>query len=616
MPLLRISGRLLLQHSQSGYLAARLSDLYHSSFFFRASASEVRSWGNSLLALGEALCDAGLEQVEVLIEHQLPLSSLRADVVLAGVHPQTGEYSYVIVELKQWSKASLVPDSDDLCLVGGIKNRANLHPLAQVRNYCDYLQDFTISLEGVPDSLAGVAYLHNASDLDIEDLYRMDQDANTRLFSSTTRGAFLKYLCERLTPVSGALAADSLLESPIAPSRQLMGVAAQEISSSDQFVLLDEQQIAASLVKRAVSISRRSDEKEVIVISGGPGSGKSVIAVHLLGYLARQKRTAVHATGSKSFTTTLRHTAGKGNRRVQKLFQYFNAFTAVERNGFDVLICDEAHRIRETSNNRFTPASKRSTRRQVEELLDAARVPVFLLDEHQVVRPGEMGTVDAIRNAAQDRGFKVRHIDLNAQFRCGGSRDYELWVSQLLCLVDGGPASWKSEDRFEIRVADSPQEMEEFLRIKQESGVTARMTAGFCWPWSKPRVDGSLVDDVVIGEWRRPWNLQGDRSLGGAPASSLWATDPAGFGQIGCIYTAQGFEYDWNGVIFGPDLVWRTDGWKASGAASKDTVVRRAAGEFDVLVRNTYKVLLTRGMAGTVLYSTDPETQEKFRELI
>jgi len=121
------------------------------------------------------------------------------------------------------------------------------------------------------------------------------------------------------------------------------------------------------------------------------------------------------------------------------------------------------------------------------------------------------------------------------------------------------------------------------------------------------------VPDVVIGDWSRPWNLRGDRAVGGAPPAPLWATDPAGFGQVGCVYTAQGFEYDWNGVIIGPDFVWRDDHWVAVRGASRDpnfrSLTKVSDQQFDRLVRNVYKVLLTRGVIGTVIYSVDPETR-------
>ena len=156
--------------------------------------------------------------------------------------------------------------------------------------------------------------------------------------------------------------------------------------------------------------------------------------------------------------------------------------------------------------------------------------------------------------------------------------------------------------------------MEIRLSALVDDGYGARMTAGYCWPWSDPRSDGSLVDDVVIGHWAKPWNLKGDRALPGAPPSALWASRPEGFGQVGCVYTAQGFEFDWNGVILGADLVWRTDRWVSRRESNRDPDFRSrqrvSDADFDRLVRNVYKVLLTRGMVGTLVYSVDPETQE------
>ncbi|WP_236591732.1 DUF2075 domain-containing protein [Streptomyces sp. NHF165] len=611
-----MSAHALRDRTTGSAFVERLSEQHRSALGEEPSEGERRSWGNSLPALAEVLCDAGLGEVEVLIEYRLPFSSLRADAVLAGSHPETGRPSYVIVELKQWSEARLVPEAGDLCLVKGMGNNSTLHPVAQVRRYCDYLQDFTNVLNDEQDGVGGVAYLHNASDRDIDELFNLP-DAKAQLFTSTTRGELIRYLQTRLSSLDGALEADALEDSPVAPSRQLMRAAADEILYGGKFLLMDEQQVAASLVKRAVAISRRSDQKEVIVVSGGPGSGKSLIALHLMSYLGRSGRNVVHATGSKSFTTTLRHVVGEKNERISKLFRYFFDFTKVQRNELDALICDEAHRIRDRSGKQGTPAGHRNERSQVEELIDAARVPVFLLDEHQVVRPGEMGSVDTIDEAAGKRGCIVRHVNLNDQFRSGGSRAYEHWVLRLLGLESGGPVPWQPEENFRLLVADTPQEMEDFLRSQHDAGYTARMTAGFCWRWSEPRKNGSLVDDVVIGDWRRPWNLKSERPVGGAPASSLWATESAGFGQIGCIYTAQGFEYAWNGTIFGPDLVWRGNGWRAFKAGCKDGSVKGAApDDFERLTRNRYKVLLTRGLVGTILYSTDAETQAMLRTLV
>ena len=273
-----------------------------------------------------------------------------------------------------------------------------------------------------------------------------------------------------------------------------------------------------------------------------------------------------------------------------------------------MLIVDEAHRIRLTSNQPVHQSRKTPGTPQADELVHAARVPVFLLDEHQAVRPYEIGTVASIEEAAARNGATVRRVDLDGRFRYGGSEIYARWVEQLLGLRPGGPQPWPGDDTFQLLLAGSPELMEAELRRRIDEGYVSRITAGFCWPWSKPRPDGTLVDDVVIGSWSRPWHLRSDRPLNGIPPSALWATDDAGFGQVGSVYTAQGFEYDYGGVIMGTDLVWREDQWKSNAAASRDPDLRNAD-DFDELVRNTYKVLLTRGLLGCVIYSVDEETQ-------
>jgi hypothetical protein len=356
-----------------------------------------------------------------------------------------------------------------------------------------------------------------------------------------------------------------------------------------------------------------------VIVTGGPGSGKSVIALSLLGELYRQGYSALHATGSRSFTQTMRQYVGRGSPRVKNLFKYFNSFMSARKNDIDVLICDEAHRIRETSANRFTAAAQRTGRMQVDELIAAARVPVFLLDEHQVVKPGEMGTVEAIRAHASSLGIRTHHISLDGQFRCGGSQKYERWVLRLLGLEAGEPELWTGDDHFHITLAESPWELENVLRGKLAEGYSGRMSAGYCWPWSDPRPDDQLVNDVRIGDWARPWNVKGDRSVGSAPPSALWATKEGGFEQVGCIYTAQGFEYDWSGVIIGPDLTVRDGRTVAVREANKDPEFKKRSvtnEQYDQHIRNIYKVLLTRGMIGTVIYAVDPRTQELLAELI
>ncbi|MGA4993838.1 DNA/RNA helicase domain-containing protein [Nonomuraea bangladeshensis] len=606
MTALRLSVDSLLASPNEAALAEAIAEHVRATTGRRSSPAEIRSWQRSLPVLARDLADAGLRRVEMLVEYKLPLTSRRADVVLAGVHPRTGEDSYVVVELKQWSRAEPSESGEHLVIVDGMGGGETLHPVEQVRRYCEYMGDFLGVLNNKPHAVHGAAYLHNAMDLDIDGLSEQVRDERSRLFTKQRRGEFLRYLSERLSDKPGADAADRLLKSAVAPSKQLMTYASKEIREREQFTLLDEQQVAYELVMGAVDRARRADFKQVVIVTGGPGSGKSVIALSLLGELFRQGRSALHATGSQSFTQTMRRYPGRGSTRIKNLFKYFNSFTDAEQNGMDVLICDEAHRIRETSTNRFTPAAKRTGRSQLDELLYAARVPVFLLDQHQVVRPGELGTVESIEDYARSKGYDVRFVSLDEQFRCGGSRKYEQWVLRLLGLSEGGPMEWDGDEDFEVRLANSPQELEAFLSTKPG---TARMTAGYCWPWSDPRPDDTLVNDVVIGDWARPWNVKKDRAVGDYPPSMLWASEPNGFGQIGCVYTAQGFEYDWNGVILGPDLTVRDGRLVTVRGENKDPAFRSRKSvpdsDFDQLVRNVYKVLLTRGMRGTVIYAVD-----------
>ena len=367
----------LLRASAAGFAAlalertldVRIAEQMRHQLGRRAGDSEMRSWSRSLPVLAHDMNLVGLDNVEVIVEHALPLTSKRVDVILAGQHPRTRRPSYVVIELKQWSSAKPWEDDPNLVVVDGLGAQPHLHPVAQVRGYCEYLVQFTRAMHDSEDEVLGAAYLHNAtSDIAVGGLRDYPQDRHGRFFTASRREEWLNFLKENLDgSVSGAPYADRLVNSAAAPSRQLLAVAADEVQRREQFVLLEKQRIAYNLVLHEVEKAQRGDHKSVVLISGGPGTGKSVIALSLLGELARQGRTVLHATGSRSFTQTLRQVAGASSTSTQRLFKYFNDFMAAERNGLDVLILDEAHRIRETSVSRWTrkdlarPAALRST---------------------------------------------------------------------------------------------------------------------------------------------------------------------------------------------------------------------------------------------------------------
>jgi len=172
---------------------------------------------------------------------------------------------------------------------------------------------------------------------------------------------------------------------------------------------------------------------------------------------------------------------------------------------------------------------------------------------------------------------------------------------------------WNGEEHFDFRVVPSAEDLDAVIKQRAAAGNSARLVAGYCWPWSNPDSAGRLVEDVVIGNWKRPWNARPDagRLAAGIPPAPLWAHDPGGMGQVGCVYTAQGFEFDYVGVIWGPDLVYRFDenGWVGNRAASHDGSVKRSGERFIDLVKNTYRVLLSRGLKGCYVYFMDKETE-------
>ncbi|MFD0920160.1 DNA/RNA helicase domain-containing protein [Saccharopolyspora rosea] len=615
----------LLKEAERGRLVVDLAAFVGGAVDLDVDRGEVGAWRNSLPVLLKLLCAAELGHVEVFLEYRLPYSPKRVDAVLCGRHPDSGEASYVLVELKQWSTAQMV--GNGLVKVAGVKN-LQLPPVAQVRRYCQQLLDFTPSLARRAEPAGAIAYLHNATRKDVSDLYNYESHGLVRLYAADERDALVEDLRSVLDndPDSRAdsrQAADDLVTAERAPARTLLKTAADSFEQRDEFVLLDEQQVAFNLVMDAVLQAEHAggrwspDDKTVVIVRGGPGSGKSALAMSLLTRLARRGKRVLHATGSKAFTETLRERVARGDQRTSSMFGYFNTVSG-RKDELDVLVCDEAHRIRGGPSDRQGPP--KDERQQINSLIDAAKVPVFLLDEHQVVRPNERGTPHNIKEAAEGRGYKVHLVDLEGQFRCGGSPLFDEWVVRLLGLSDKGPIRWselvaRTRDEYVVHAAKDAHSLENWLLQRSSMfGGTARISAGFCWDWSQPvRINGKyvLVEDIDVHGWRRPWNTPSGRSVPDAPPTSLWASDSRGFDQVGCVYTAQGFEYDWAGVIFGEDLVFRRDGWCPQQDRTKDPHLKTTSPKFfDRLVRNTYKVLLTRGMQGVCLHSADPETNE------
>ena len=423
---------------------------------------------------------------------------------------------------------------------------------------------------------------------------------------------------DRLIDGKGLDVLKKVEESKYRPSKKLMDHVGNIIKGKSEYILLDEQLVVYDKVLSCAKKGFHDKQKAAIIVKGGPGTGKSVIAINLMADLLLDGYNAHYATGSRAFTTTLRKIIGI---RGSAQFKYFNSYTQADQNAIDVLIADEAHRIRKTSNSRFTKKDKRSDLSQIKELSSVSKVSVFFIDDDQVVRPDEIGSVEYIKENAEKEGYKVSEYELEAQFRCNGSDAFVNWVNNTLNIKRTANVIWDQHEEFDFKIFESPQKLENAIRQKVKEGFTGRVTAGFCWDWSDPKEkDGTLIDDVIIGDYKRPWDAKpGARKLAsGIPPASLWAYDPNGINQVGCIYTAQGFEFDYVGVIFGEDLVYDFDKqtWQGNKENSSDGVVKRSKEKFTDLVKNTYRVLLSRGMKGCYVYFMNKDTERFFKSRI
>lgn len=594
----------------------KIAASFFEQFRYKAPQSEVAAWKNSLAAMANVVRLGDLTDHGVIVEWQLPLSSRRLDVMLTG-HNSQGQPHGVIVELKQWTtaEATHVPECV-VTFVGGAK-REVLHPSAQVGQYREYLGDVHSAFTEGEIGLLACSFLHNMQ-FDPEAEIFSDRHADllqvAPVFTGDKSTDLADYLKLHLGNGAGVPVLETVLRGKYSPHKRLLDHTAKMIQGEPQYVLLDEQKVTFNSVLAHVGAMHSEAEKAVFVIKGGPGTGKSVLALNLVAELSKAGYVTHHATGSRAFTGNVRKVVGN---KASAQFKYFNSYLGEDTDLLDVLVCDEAHRIREVSHNRFTPKAKRTDRPQIEELIDVARVSVFFLDDLQVVRPGEIGSGDLIKHTAEEAGATVREYELEAQFRCGGSDGFIQWVENTLDIRKTPHVLFEPDDQFEFDVLDSPRELQALINQKAAQGHSARLVAGFCWPWSKPKEDGTLVPDVVVDDWSMPWNARPESTglAPGIPKSDFWASDPGGLEQVGCVYTAQGFEFDYVGVIFGRDLVYRgRDGWVAQPEFSEDSVVRRSAGKsnqlFTDLVKQTYRVLLTRGLKGCYVVFEDEATRD------
>jgi hypothetical protein len=601
-------------------IAEILSNEFSRIYGRRPSPEEHRSWTNSLVRMKDVLQEGKLRDHGVLLEYQLPLSSRRLDFLVTGMD-SAGAARAEIVELKQWDHCESVEEPNEVLTHVGQGERMVPHPSVQVAGYHQWLLDMHSAFyDENPIRLGSCAYLHNFQRKDAAPLLEPKFAAvlaSHPVFLADGFDALVDRVRDQLSGGRGVPVLQRVEQAPLRPSRKLMEHVAGMIRGTTAYQLLDDQLVAFDAISTAARSAPGKHEKCAIIVRGGPGTGKSVVALNLMANLLSEGLNARYATGSRAFTQSLRKAIGP---RGAVQFDWTNSYAGEAADSVDVVIVDEAHRIRLRSESRFTPASARSGIPQVQEILKAARVSAFFIDDLQGVRPGEAGTSEYIRSNAVAMGIPVREFELEIQFRCKGSDEFVSWVDGMLGLAAGAPSNYRRAEEFDFRVVDSPQELEKLIRARSQESKTARLVAGFCWDWSDPNEDGTLVPDVKIGDFSRPWNAKPDagRLAPGIPKATLWATDPRGIDQIGCVYTAQGFEFDYVGVIIGPDLQVGPGSSKLEGIRSKssDSGIQRSGDRASELIRRTYRVLLSRGIEGCYVYFSEDSTREYFSRFL
>ena len=581
---------------------------FRSATGYGVGSSELQSWKHSLLAMGKVLLDEEIpEDVGVAIEYQLPQTSKRIDFVI------TGEDAYartkvVIVELKQWS-SSRRSDKDAIIWArrgGRTGEREGTHPSYQAWSYAAFLQDFNAAVQDGGMSLQPCAYLHNhPRDGEIDHAHYRDHLERAPLFLIQDRTKLQAFIREHVRYGDRKNALYAIEHGRIRPSKMLIDCVAGLLQGKPEFVLLDDQKVVHETILQADACAH--ERKQVVIVQGGPGTGKSVIAINLLGALIARKRNVryVSKNAAPRAVYEAKLTGAFTKSRISNLFSGSGAFVNNASDSYDTLIVDEAHRLNEKSG-----LYRNLGDNQVKELIRSARCTVFFVDDDQRVTLLDIGHTEELRRHARAMGAEVTELALSSQFRCNGSDGYLAWLDNTLEIRPTANSMLASDD-YDFRVFDDPAEMHALIALKNQSNNRSRVVAGYCWKWPSKKDAHAWDIELPAFGYQRRWNLDKD--------GSLWIVAPGSVEQVGCIHTCQGLELDYVGVIIGPDLAYSHEHVvpDATKRASSDQSVRGlkkmlqadpegARALADSIVKNTYRTLMTRGMKGCYVYCTDP----------
>ena len=583
----------------------------------RVSPAEIRAWKESLGAVAKVLNDDEIPNDSgVAIEYGINQTGKRVDLMLSGRNAALGE-NVIIIELKQWSSVKKTEKDAVVIARFGAGEAETLHPSYQAWSYASLLESFNEAVYDGGIRLVPCAYLHNyTSDKTLTDnfyQYHIDR-APLFLKGESEKAKLQNFIKQHVKHGDNCELIYQIEHGRIKPSKSLIDSLAGMLAGNQEFILIDDQKV---VFETALVIARKASEKpkHVFIVEGGPGTGKSVVAINLLVKLTASglvskyvtKNAAPRAVFQQRLTGHLRRTA------IANLFTGSGAFTATPTNEFDVLVVDEAHRLNEKSG-----LYQNLGENQIAEIINSAKCSIFFIDEDQRVTLTDIGRKEEIRRWAKQYGAQVTEMELASQFRCNGSDGYIAWLDNTLQIRETANEKLDRTE-FDFRVFDSPEELRKVIVEKNKENNRARMVAGYCWNWVSKN-DATKVD-VVIPEFGfgMRWNLTAD--------GSLWLIAENSVNEIGCIHTCQGLEVDYIGVVAGPDLIVENGllvtrpkarskndrsihGYRTLLASNAELANKRV----DTIIRNTYRTLMTRGMKGCYVYFTDKATAEYFKD--
>lgn len=571
--------------------------------------SEINSWRKSMPYMSNVINDSSIpDDVGIAIEYKIPQTSKRIDFIITGENSENKKIA-VIIELKQWSEGVSITEKDGVLhtsFYGEVP-----HPSYQVWSYATLLEDFNSNVQTENISLVPCAYLHNygADDVITNSFYKEYTD-KAPVFLKTGALKLQEFIKKFVKYGDKTNILYNIENGKIRPSKALADSLASMLEGNKEFILIDDQKI---VFETALSLAKESSEqnKNVLIVEGGPGTGKSVVAINLLTELTKRGDVTQYVTKNSAprevYQTKL---SGKFTKtRIANLFSSSGSFYDLEPNTFDSLIVDEAHRLNAKSGL-FSHLGEN----QIKELINASKLSIFFIDEDQRVTLKDIGKKSEIIRWAESLGATVTSIPLASQFRCNGSDGYLAWIDNLLQIRETANDSL-DDINYDFEVIDNPSLLHKKIIELNKEKNKSRLLAGYCWKWISKK--NAELKDIVIGDYKATWNLNSH--------GQSWIIHPDSVSEVGCIHTSQGLELDYVGVIIGPDMVVRngkivTDATKRANSDLSFKGIKNRLKEnpeeakkmADMIIKNTYRTLMTRGMKGCYIYSVDPETQQFF----